>query len=154
MNDLSRFGGAIRCRVLLVDDDPWMLRIMRASLPPDAAVVTCASGEEALRVLETEEMDVVCSDLRMPGMSGDELLRVVADAHGAPGLLLVTGRADAGDVDADAGYEVLMKPFDPRIFAAIVGRLAEAAIERSASLAQGASRPRPRALHARQGGAR
>lgn len=131
MNDLLQGGGATRYRVLLVDDDPWMLRIMKVSLSPIAAVVTCASGEQALRALEIEEFDVVCSDLRMPGMSGDELLRAVAAAHAMAGLLLVTGLADAAEIELDAGYEVLTKPFDPEHFAAVVDRLASGARSRS-----------------------
>ena len=67
-----------RHRVLLVDDDPTMLRLMSKLLSIDMEVVTCTSPLQALRVLEQRPFDVVCSDYRMPGMNGVDMLRAAA----------------------------------------------------------------------------
>lgn len=131
MNDHPRSGGASQYRVLLVDDDPWMLRIMKAALSPSTGVVTATSGEQALRLLETEDFDVVCSDLVMPGMSGTDLLRAVAEDHEATGRLLVTAATDGHEPDEPADYDVLLKPFDPERFADLVDHLASEARERA-----------------------
>lgn len=116
-----------RWRVLLVDDDPWMLRIMRASLASFARVVTCPSAAEALRALEEEPFDVVCTDLVMPGMNGVELLASIERAHARVGRLLVTGAEEQIPPEDRTRHDVLRKPFDPSKFASIVARLASAA---------------------------
>lgn len=116
-----------RWRVLLVDDDPWMRRIMRASLTSLAQVVECSSAEEALGAIDREPFDVVCSDLVMPGMSGAELLDRVARSHAGVGLLLVTGAEEQLTPEDRAALAVLRKPFDPDCFVSIVARLASAA---------------------------
>lgn len=127
MKDHRCAAGVDRCRVLLVDDDPWMLRIMKVALAGTARVATCTSAEQALPVLEVEPFDVVCSDLVMPGMNGLELLDLVARTHAGAGRLLVTGAADRVAPEDWRRHEVLRKPFDPEQFAGLVERLASAA---------------------------
>ncbi len=127
MKDHSCAFGADRHRVLLIDDDPWMLKIMKVALAATAGVATCTSAEQALCLLEVEPFDVVCTDLVMPGMSGAELLGAVARTHPGAGRLLVTGAADRVAPEDRARHEVLLKPFDPERFAGLVERLASAA---------------------------
>jgi len=55
---------------------------------------TAASGEEALRILETHRIDAVISDLHMPGMSGMELLAKVRQNYPQMVFLVVTGVDD------------------------------------------------------------
>jgi len=55
---------------------------------------TAASGEEALRILETRRIDAVISDLQMPGMSGMELLAKVRQSYPQMVFLVVTGVDD------------------------------------------------------------
>lgn len=145
MNDHPLDAGTLRLRVLLVDDDPWMLRIMKASLP-GAAVVTCTSGEEALRVLRSDVFDVVCSDLVMPGVRGEVVLHAAAEAREETGLLLVTGLSDAAGLD-DEGFEVLRKPFDPERFATLIGELGERARTRGAGEGGASRAPDPTRGH-------
>lgn len=132
-----------RWRALLVDDDPWMLRIMRASLSSFARVVTCLSAEEALIALDREPFDVVCTDLVMPGMNGVELLRTVERTHRATARLLVTGAEERLPSEDRGRHAVLQKPFDPAHFAALVARLAgdaEGATEQTKHAAHGGDR--------------
>lgn len=64
--------------VLLVDDDPLVLAVLRESLrAADRKILTAASGEEAWEILGRTEVQVVVSDMRMPGMDGLELCRRV-----------------------------------------------------------------------------
>src|SRR5271163_2825097 len=69
-------------RVLIVDDDKALRTILSVMLTQSAFVCrTAASGEEALRLLENQPTDVVISDLRMPGISGMDLLIEVRERH-------------------------------------------------------------------------
>ena len=82
-------------RVLIVDDETSVRKVMAAifaqlGLPCE----TAASGEEALRILETHRIDAVISDLHMPGMSGMELLAKVRQNYPQMVFLVVTGVDD------------------------------------------------------------
>jgi two-component system C4-dicarboxylate transport response regulator DctD len=62
-------------RILLVDDEPTVLDALRLTLEANGFVCcTATDGVEALKVLRQTSVDVVISDLRMPNMSGFELL--------------------------------------------------------------------------------
>ncbi len=63
-----------RCRILVVDDEPSIRRMMQRLLSSDHEVVTAASGVEARRLLEVDsKFDIVLCDLMMPEMTGMEL---------------------------------------------------------------------------------
>ena len=63
-------------KILVVDDEPNLTEILEIAFREDGMdVVTSGSGREALGLLRTEEIDVVISDIRMPDLSGVELLR-------------------------------------------------------------------------------
>src|SRR5271170_1221574 len=69
-------------RVLIVDDDLALRKILSVMLTRSAFLCrTAASGEEALRLLESQPTDVVISDLRMPGISGMDLLIEVRERY-------------------------------------------------------------------------
>jgi PAS domain S-box-containing protein len=91
----------VRHRVLLIDDEPLVLRSVTRMLRRTHVVVTAGSGREALALLAAgERFDAILSDLHMPGMSGRELaaeLERVAPAM-ADRLVVVTG----GTSDPDA----------------------------------------------------
>ena len=82
-------------RVLIVDDEASVRKVMAAVLAQlGIPCETAASGEEALRVLETHPIDAVISDLQMPGMSGMELLAKVRQSYPQLVFLVVTGVDD------------------------------------------------------------
>ena len=60
--------------LLLVDDDPFLLRSLRRLLPDLHRVVLAGSAEAALLALDAQPFDVVVTDVHMPGMSGIDLL--------------------------------------------------------------------------------
>jgi DNA-binding NtrC family response regulator len=101
-------------RVLVVDDEPDFLetlvrRLERREIPARGA----ASGKEALAVLETEPCDVMILDVKMPGMDGLEVLRVVKTRWPAVEVILLTGHAsvESGIQGMELGaFDYVMKP--------------------------------------------
>ena len=82
-------------RVLIVDDEASVRKVMAAVLTQvGVSCETAASAEDALRVLETHDMDAVISDLQMPGMSGMDLLAKVRQSYPQTVFLMVTGVDD------------------------------------------------------------
>ncbi|MGC5628094.1 response regulator [Georgenia sp. Z1344] len=80
-------------RLLLVDDHPVVRDGLRAQLDAEtdlAVVAVAASAEEALAVLGCEAVDVVVTDLRMPGRGGVELVREVRAHHPSVEILVLT----------------------------------------------------------------
>lgn len=91
----------VRPRLLLVDDDPANLQVLEAILPSDDYELTpVTSGKQALAVLDTQEWDVVISDIMMPQMSGYELTRRIRERFSFTELpiLLLTARSRAEDI--------------------------------------------------------
>ncbi|MBW8825317.1 MAG: response regulator [Acidobacteria bacterium] len=105
--------------VLVVDDDPVILRLLQVNFEMEGfAVVMASDGAEALEVAATAAPDVVVSDVMMPKMNGIELVRALK-AGGATAtipVLLLSAKAQAADVreGLDAGADdYLTKPFEP-----------------------------------------
>jgi response regulator RpfG family c-di-GMP phosphodiesterase len=105
-------------RVLYVDDEPSLCRAFARLFRQDThlQVATAASPEEALALLRSEPFDVVISDLRMPGMTGIQLLSTARGIRPEMRRLLVSGYADfdtALDAINAVGVDRLItKPWD------------------------------------------
>lgn len=102
--------------LLIVDDEPNLRKVLGALLEKEGyEVLEAANGEEALETLRNEDVEVVVSDLRMPGMGGLELLkRVKAEWQHLPVVMLTAhGTVDAA-VEAlkNGALDFLSKPFD------------------------------------------
>ena len=125
--DPPRLSGA---RVLVVDDEPDAKDLVRRLLEEQGAlVVTAGSAAEALDMLAEGPVDVMVSDIGMPGMDGYELIRRVRAGSAARDLPAVALTAYARSEDRArvlcAGYQAhLTKPVEPRELLATVGRLA------------------------------
>ena len=79
-------------RVLVVDDDPLLLRGYARWLGGHGCrVETASSGDAAMVALKASSVDVIVSDLQMPGMNGIELLRAVRAIDADVPLVLITG---------------------------------------------------------------
>jgi len=103
-------------RILIVDDEANMLALCESVLGKEGYVVRCAtSAEEALTHLKTDSVDLLISDLRLPGMDGMELVqRVKTQQPGLPYLLL-TGHGTIQSAVAamkDGAADYLTKPVD------------------------------------------
>lgn len=100
--------------ILVVDDEPQILRVMRAGLPARGYQVRTASGgEEALEEIRKEMPDLVILDLVMPGMSGLEVCQRVREITSIPIIVLSAKGSESDKVAAlDSGADdYVIKPF-------------------------------------------
>lgn len=78
--------------ILIVDDEEGLREGLGKLLEDEGYVVLCAeTGEEALDVLQQSRIDLVLTDMRMPGMDGIELLKKIRERHGDLGVIILTG---------------------------------------------------------------
>ncbi|HEY8947135.1 MAG TPA: response regulator, partial [Polyangiaceae bacterium] len=90
--DDKRTRSQERTTILLVDDDPAVLRALGRSLRAQGYEVTLASdGEEAVNQIGQRPFDVILSDIGMPGMDGIQLLREVREHDLNVPVILITG---------------------------------------------------------------
>ncbi|MEW6776976.1 MAG: sigma-54 dependent transcriptional regulator [Bdellovibrionota bacterium] len=86
-------------KVLVVDDEPGILSALRRTLLEDYIVLAAPSGEEALELLRrNEDISVILTDQRMPGMSGAEFLEKSVDVSPDSQRVVLTGYTDMEDV--------------------------------------------------------
>ncbi|HRC57594.1 MAG TPA: response regulator, partial [Kofleriaceae bacterium] len=102
--------------ILCVDDDPAQVGALRRALTPKYEVRAVESSVEALALLRSgEPFDVVVSDLRMPEISGDELLAIAAQLRADLRRVIVTAFPDAAELIASfecgSVHHVLTKPW-------------------------------------------
>ena len=113
--------------ILLVDDDPVIRKLLAFGLRNEGfSVLTADSGRDAILQWRSHpgQIDVLISDVRMPGMDGPTLAaQLVAEAPGMP-VLLISGFADSGQQDRCNGFELLPKPFSIPTLVAKVRSLA------------------------------
>jgi PAS domain S-box-containing protein len=117
-------------RALIVDDEADALELIRRVLEGQGAQVTTVdSGDEALRILETSQPDVLISDIGMPGVDGYQFMKRMraAEPKGRriPALALTAfARPDDRKHAILAGYQAhLAKPFDMAELAIVVAGL-------------------------------
>ena len=118
--------------ILVVDDDPGQRSLLRSFLQGQGLTVTvAASAREALDMLDASTPDMLISDVRMPGMTGLELLEQVAERYPGLPVLLVTAYADIRDAVGamrSGAVDYLEKPIDlDELLAAVRRGLALAA---------------------------
>lgn len=116
-----------RRRVLFIDDDPRILEGIARLLRPKRAeveVLAAVGGDEALAQLGRGAVDVVISDMRMPGMDGAQLLDEVRRRHPGVVRIILSGQSDRGTILRAVGpaHQFLSKPCDPEVLTATVLR--------------------------------
>ena len=80
-------------RVLIVDDEEDMIWSLQKNLPNEGLkliIFTASSGEEALAILEKTKIDLVVTDIRMPGISGIDLLLAIRNSYPDIGVIVMT----------------------------------------------------------------
>ena len=110
-------------RILVIDDDPQIRRVMRTTLTAHGYQVNDArSGEEGLEELRNSSYDLVLLDMNMPGMGGMEACRMIRSGSEVAIIMLTVNSAERQKVDAlDAGADdYVTKPFStPELLARI-----------------------------------
>lgn len=103
-------------KVLIVDDEPAVLFALSEALADrrrGTKVATATNGHEAVAILESEKVDLVVTDLRMPEMDGFELLAWLRRSFPHLPVVVMTGfHAETASRLDDGALEVLEKPFD------------------------------------------
>lgn len=126
-------------RVLIVDDDVASLDLLRRGLTKvyGYEVRTAASAHDGLALAHTSRFDLFLVDLRLPDISGLEMVRKLTDEHGAVTFVLVTGFADVPTtVEAMklGAFTVLEKPVGIDDLGLVTGRALSDARRRSATM--------------------
>ena len=103
--------------ILCVDDEPSILSSLKRDLRgEDYEVITAASGEEALDLLQNDEFSLVISDQRMPSMTGVELLQKVRELYPDTVKILLTGHLEietaVAAINKGEVYRYLLKPWE------------------------------------------
>ncbi|MCX7021758.1 MAG: sigma-54 dependent transcriptional regulator, partial [bacterium] len=124
-------------RILVVDDSPETLEMLRRTLTAEGyRVFTAGSVAEAVRLLDGTAVDLLITDLRMPNVSGLELVRHVRENNRDTEVMMITGYATVeGAVEAikTGAEEYLPKPFtDEELFAAVGRSLEKLGLRRAA----------------------
>lgn len=128
MTDTGQAGDTPRAdtgaRVLVVDDDPGLLRLVTLRL--EAAgfeVEAVGDAETALGVLAGTRVDVVVTDLRMPGMDGMELFRRLRGSRSTLPVIILTAHGTIPDAVAatrEGAWGFVTKPFESAELVAMV----------------------------------
>jgi two-component system KDP operon response regulator KdpE len=101
-------------RILIIDDEPQITRVLRASLAAQGYDVRIANDpEEGLRTFHEWSPDLVVTDLMMPGLSGVDVCRAIRQHGATPVLVLSVRDHERSKVEAlDAGADdYVTKPF-------------------------------------------
>jgi CheY-like chemotaxis protein len=99
-------------RILVIEDAPDVLAVLVTLLRVEGAEVAgAASGRDALRLFRSRHFDVVVSDLGLPDISGDVLIRtLIAGARRSIRVVVITGESQSASARAlEAGAEVIFR---------------------------------------------
>jgi two-component system cell cycle sensor histidine kinase/response regulator CckA len=102
--------------VLVVDDEPLLRKLIRLVLEDEGFhVLTAESGSEAMNVSESHrgEIDLVVSDVTMPGMDGPTLVKELLESNPNLPVLFVTGSCERIPLRKNDPFPFIEKPFSP-----------------------------------------
>lgn len=117
----------MRKRVIFVDDEEQILAGLKRMLRPlreEWGMDFAQSGPEALEKMEQEPFDVIVTDMRMPGMDGAQLLRIVSDRYPDMVRIVLSGYANEDLVYKSVPFthQYLAKPIEADKLKAVVSR--------------------------------
>ena len=122
-------------RILIVDDSPVMrkfiLRVMEMSGLDVASYAQAENGESALRALKNQPADIILTDINMPGMDGEELVRRLQEDPAFRALPVVVVSTDATSCRIQRMLQLgargyVTKPFSPEALRQELDRVLEA----------------------------
>lgn len=106
-----------RYQILFVDDEPNILKALKRGFRQENYITHIAKdGETALAILKKEQIQLIISDFKMPGMNGAELLKRVKNLYPDIIRIMLTGEADTnavmGAINEGAVYKFILKPWN------------------------------------------
>src|SRR5262245_30158220 len=114
--------------VLIVDDDEGMRDTLTAILKREFRILRVASGELALSILNKEDVDLVLLDVRLPGISGFEVLRIVKENYSLVEVIMISAINEietAVQAMKHGAYHYVTKDFDYDQLQALVRNASE-----------------------------
>ena len=114
-------------RVLVVDDEAKMQRVLQIMLQRMGHEVSCAgNGEEALQIIKTAPVNLIISDLRMPGMSGTDLLKTLREQGNEVPVIIMTAYGtieSAVEAMKLGACDYIIRPFDVEALELAINRI-------------------------------
>lgn len=116
----------INKNILLAEDEPTILRLVRTYFERDGyTVFTATNGEEAIKIFKEVKIDLVCLDVMMPVMDGFEATKIIRASSDVPIIIMTALQSEE---DILKGYSLhiddyITKPFNPKVLLAKVNNL-------------------------------
>lgn len=113
-------------KILVVDDDPTMVKLINVNLKlNNYAVLEATSGEQALEIVKNEQLDLVVLDIMMPGVDGWEVLKRIRSNPESQEMPVILVTAKTQDSDVIRGWELgadeyVIKPFNPLLLVEVI----------------------------------
>lgn len=118
-----------RYNILCVDDEPDIVDTLRRAFRKDYEVVATTSGLEGIELIKTRPFDLIICDQRMPGVTGDAVLKHALEQQPDSIRILLTGYSDMESLVKcinDSGiYKYITKPWEPEMLRLTVVRALE-----------------------------
>jgi len=114
--------------ILIIDDELSPRESLRVILKPIYQVYTAASGQEALECIRKEKIDLVTLDLRMPGLTGIDILRAIKEIDPDIEVIIITAYGTLPNAQEAFRYgarDLISKPFNVADVIAIVSKAFE-----------------------------
>ncbi|HVP06291.1 MAG TPA: response regulator, partial [Candidatus Acidoferrum sp.] len=104
-----------KIKVLVIDDDPKVTWILSEGLASSFEFVSARDGIEGIQLVSTEKPDLILLDIKMPGMTGLEVLEKLNKMENRPEVIMISGHGDTKYVVESVklgAAEFIDKPFD------------------------------------------
>ncbi|MEI8371710.1 MAG: response regulator [Planctomycetota bacterium] len=129
MTTMTAFHKDYKTNLLLVDDDPSMVRLLAKiidrSFGDEIEIQSLTDPTKALAILQKDLIDILITDVEMPGADGLELLRCAKRRNSLTQILFITGHSSL-DTLSDAlelgATDYLLKPLDPAELIELLGQ--------------------------------
>ena len=112
--------------ILLAEDEPTILRLVRTYFERDGyTVFTATNGEEAIKIFKEVKVDLVCLDVMMPILDGFEVTKIIRATSEVP-IIIMTALQDEEDILKGYSLHIddyITKPFNPKVLLAKVNNL-------------------------------
>ncbi len=103
-------------RIIVADDEDIVVSLVRDALEDEGhQIETASDGRDALAIIESEPVDLIVTDIRMPHMDGIEMVRQAREIHPDVVVIFMTGYADLNSAKSaikQGAFEYIMKPFE------------------------------------------
>ena len=112
--------------ILLAEDEPTILRLVRTYFERDGyTVFTATNGEEAIKIFKEVKVDLVCLDVMMPILDGFEVTKIIRATSEVP-IIIMTALQEEEDILKGYSLHIddyITKPFNPKVLLAKVNNL-------------------------------